>query len=86
MAYKDLTRGKAHSTPNKLNGVYRGVISNIDGDGRLFVQIPRVTFSLVYGPLDFVETANGYEIGDNVAVESVEGYPDAFIVMGKIGP
>lgn len=84
--FPEITRQKTHSTPAKIGGVYRGIITDIDGDGRLFVKIPRITFSLEYGPLDFVTTANGYEIGDNVAVESVEDYPDAFLVMGKVGP
>lgn len=36
-------------------GVYRGIVTKIDGDGRPFVEVPHLASGYEYGPLDVLE-------------------------------
>lgn len=76
---------KTSSVPFKPNGVWRAVVTAVDGTS-VFVRVPRLSGELEYGPLDMVlpNDAALPAVDDPVLVAFVEGRQDELVVLGVV--
>lgn len=77
---------RRHRTPNKAGqGVWKGTVTRVDGDGRPFVEVERYAPGYEFGPLEYLQSVTlPFVVGDRVAVSFVEGRGDAVIVLGRV--
>ena len=76
---------KTASVPFTPTGVWRAVVTAVDGYG-VWVRVPRLSGELEYGPLDVVipnDTAMPV-VADPVLVGFVEGRQDELVVLGVV--
>lgn len=63
----------------RLPGLHRGVVVDVDGAGRVYFTLPRVTGSQVLGPYPALVT--GLVAEQRVLVGSIDGRIDDLVVL-----
>ncbi len=67
-----------------MTGVWRGTVTRVEG-ATVRLVIPRLAGRHEFGPVQAVQVAGGWAVGDRVLVGFVEGRSGDPVVIGRIG-
>lgn len=72
----------ASRIPQAGAGVYVGTVTRVDAAGGVYVDVPRLTAGLEYGPCVALAAGGPYTPGARVLVAALEGRRDDVAVLG----